>query len=117
LIRFRIFEEDQQLSLGGYQGDRAVLKRAGDGIISRIHDRVSNATTGAAHSSLHSTISVPEGILEYENNGPTYRLKEVMGAGEQAQKFILQHRLFRSDRIGAVVDKKMLMLSYPSRWR
>ena len=29
----------------------------------------------------------------------------------------MQHRLFRSDRTGEIIDRKMLMLSYPSRWR
>jgi len=29
----------------------------------------------------------------------------------------LQHRLYRSHKTGAIFDKKMLMLSYPSRWK
>jgi hypothetical protein len=37
-------------------------------------------TVGATHSSLHSTISVLEGILEYEKNGYTYRLSELAKA-------------------------------------
>ena len=35
----------------------------------------SNAQKGAVHSSMHSTISVLEGILEYANNGYKYRLE------------------------------------------
>ena len=27
------------------------------------------------------------------------------------------HRLYRSDRTGEVIDKRFLMLSYPSRWK
>ncbi|KPJ88326.1 MAG: hypothetical protein AMJ53_16990 [Gammaproteobacteria bacterium SG8_11] len=69
------------------------------------------------HSSMHTTISVLEGILEYVKNGYRYRLGELQDAGEQARAFLLQHRLFRSDRTGDVIDKKWLMLSYPSRWR
>ncbi len=72
---------------------------------------------GAVHSSLHSTLSVAEGILEYYNNGYTYRIDELKKAEQSAIEFILQHRLFRSDRTGEIIDKKMLMLSYPSRWR
>ncbi|MFC1509256.1 prenyltransferase/squalene oxidase repeat-containing protein [Candidatus Omnitrophota bacterium] len=71
---------------------------------------------GAVHSSLHSTISVLEGILEYMKGGYTYRLPELLSAGEESREFILRHRLFRSDRTGDIIDKKMLMLSYPSRW-
>jgi len=72
---------------------------------------------GATHSSVHSTISVLEGILEYVKNGNGYRLKELQESADNARTFLLQHRLFRSDRTGKIIDKKMLMLSYPSRWR
>lgn len=74
-------------------------------------------TKGAVHSSLHTTISVAEGILEYEKNGYRYRLGELQEAAEKSREFVLQHRLFRSDRTEKVIDKKMLMLSYPSRWK
>ena len=72
---------------------------------------------GAIHSSMHSTISVIEGILEYAKNGYGYRLEELEEAEDRSRTFLLQHRLFRSDRTGYIIDKKMLMLSYPSRWR
>lgn len=72
---------------------------------------------GAVHSSMHTTISVVEGILEYELNGCTYRLDELLAAELASREFLLQHRLFRSHRTGEVIDKKFLMLSYPSRWR
>lgn len=71
---------------------------------------------GAVHSSLHSTISVLEGILEYGANGYDYRRAELEELAAQAREFILKHRLFRSDRTGEIIDKRMLMLSYPSRW-
>ena len=74
-------------------------------------------TKGATHSSLHSTISVIEGILEYTQNGYGYRLDELQESEVESREFLLQHRLFRSDRTGDIIDKKMLMLSYPSRWR
>ncbi len=72
---------------------------------------------GAVHSSMHSTLSVIEGILEYAKNGYTYRLEDLQSAEEQSRAFILQHELFRSDHTGNIIDKKMLMLSYPSRWK
>ena len=72
---------------------------------------------GAVHSSMHTTISVIEGILEYAKNGYTYRLEALQEAEYKSREFLLQHRLFRSDRTGNIIDKKMLMLSYPSRWR
>jgi len=72
---------------------------------------------GAIHSSVHSTISVLEGILEYAKNGYRYRLQELQQAADKSRTFLLQHRLFRSDRTGNIIDKKMLMLSFPSRWK
>lgn len=71
---------------------------------------------GAVHSSLHSTISILEGIHEYFANGYSYRAAEFECIAQQAQEFILQHRLFRSDKTGEVILPKFLMLSYPSRW-
>ncbi len=71
---------------------------------------------GAVHSSLHTTITILEGILEYYKNGYKYRLKELLETAEKSQEFILQHQLFKSDRTGEIIDKRMTMLSYPSRW-
>ena len=73
--------------------------------------------SGARHSSLHTTLSILEGILEYICNGYTYRLEELKRAQAQSQEFILEHKLYKSSRTGEVIDKRFLMLSYPSRWR
>lgn len=72
---------------------------------------------GAIHSSLHSTISVIEGILEYTKNGYKYRLSELQEVENRSREFILEHRLFKSDKTGEIIDNRMLMLSYPTRWR
>lgn len=71
---------------------------------------------GARHSSLHSTISVLEGIHEFLANGYTYRAAELEAVARQAREFVLQHRLFRSDRTGEIINPRFLVLSYPSRW-
>ena len=71
---------------------------------------------GVVHSSLHSTISVLEGIGEYLVNGYTYRAAELDAITHQAREFVLQHRLFRSDRTGEIINPRFLLLSYPSRW-
>ncbi len=71
---------------------------------------------GAVHSSLHTTLSVAEGIREYVRNGYKYRTGELQTAEEECREFMLQHRLFKSDKTGEVIDRKMLMLSYPCRW-
>lgn len=71
---------------------------------------------GAVHSSLHTTLSILEGIHEYQSNGYTYRLAELQTIAHQSREFILQHRLFRSDHTGAIIKPQFLVLSFPSRW-
>jgi len=71
---------------------------------------------GAVHSSLHSTLSILEGFLEYAENDYQYRISEIERIEPLAREFILQHRLYRSDRSGEIIDKRMLLLSYPTRW-
>ncbi len=73
--------------------------------------------SGATHSSLHSTLSVLEGLLEYQKRGTTYRHREISSARKSAEAFILLHQLFLSDRTGEIINKDFLRLSYPSRWR
>jgi hypothetical protein len=91
--------------------DYLIQNQMGDGGFNCLSNR-----TGAVHSSLHSTISVLEGMREYKKNGYTYRLAELEGISEQSIEFILQHRLFKSDKTGEVIDRRMLLLSFPSRW-
>ncbi len=72
--------------------------------------------SGAVHSSMHTTISMLEGIQAYEQYGYSYRLDELQKTAEGSREFLLQHKLFRSDHTGEIIDKRYLMLSYPSRW-
>jgi hypothetical protein len=72
---------------------------------------------GAKHSSLHSTLSILEGITEYENNGFKYRLDELLKAKQSSIEFILTHKLYISDRTGEIINKDFLKLSFPGRWR
>lgn len=72
---------------------------------------------GAVHSSLHSTISILEGLNMYKVSGYMYKVKEIPTIEEESREFILQHKLYRSDNTNKIIDKRMLMLSYPSRWR
>lgn len=69
------------------------------------------------HSSLHSTLSVLEGIQEYKANGYQYRLAELANIAEQSHEFILKHHLYKSDHTGKTISKAFLTLSYPSRWK
>lgn len=73
--------------------------------------------SGATHSSLHTTISVLEGLSEFQKAGHTYRSDNIRDAIESATEFILQHQLFMSDRTGRIIHKDFLKLTYPSRWK
>lgn len=71
---------------------------------------------GAVHSSLHTTLSVAEGILEYRKNGYSYRLREVNRAESECREFMLMHRLYKSDKTGNIIKSDFLKLYYPGRW-
>lgn len=73
--------------------------------------------SGARHSSMHSTISVLEGIREYIVAGYAFRAEELNRIEGEAQEFLLRHRLFKSDHTGAVIHPSFLKLVYPPRWR
>ncbi len=70
-----------------------------------------------SHSSMHSTISVLEGITEYTKHGYQYRTDELEAVRQASVGFLLQHKLFLSDRTGRVIKKDFLRLPYPSRWK
>lgn len=73
--------------------------------------------SGAHHSSMHSTLSVLEGIEEYARQGYRHRVGELLSAAEEGRDFLLRHRLFKSDRTGEVIRNDFLQLSYPPRWK
>lgn len=72
---------------------------------------------GAVHSSVHTTISVLEGFQEYLDNDYGYRRNEIERIADMAREFLLLHELYKSDKTGEVIDKRFLMLSFPSRYR
>ena len=73
--------------------------------------------SGAHHSSMHSTLSVLEGILAYQKAGHSYRLDELNAAAASSRAFLLKHHLFKSDRTGRIIHSDFLKMPYPSRWR
>jgi hypothetical protein len=77
---------------------------------------------GATHSSLHTTISVLEGLWQYEKMSSAAEsqqsfTRKVREAQAKGREFLLQHRLFRSHRTGEIIDPRMTRLSFPPRWR
>jgi len=70
---------------------------------------------GATHSSVHTTISVLEGLRQYELHRP-YKGRQVRAAQRRGREFLLLHRLFRSHRTGAVIKPVFTRFSFPPRW-
>jgi hypothetical protein len=104
-----------------FQTEEQELESLVDSILSELMpDGGFNCRTtrsGATHSSLHTTLSVLEGLLEFQKAGYTYRLKEIQSAQKSAEEFVLVHQLFLSDRTGKIIRKDFLKLAYPSRWK
>ena len=73
--------------------------------------------SGATHSSLHTTLSVLEGIIEFIKAGHKYRLNDIQHARKSAEEFVLLHRLFLSDRTGEIIKNEFLKMPYPCRWK
>lgn len=71
---------------------------------------------GATHSSFHTTISVLEGLFEYESLFPEIK-KTIKKVRERGHEFLLTHRLYKSHRTGEIFDAKMTTMPFPPRWR
>ena len=71
---------------------------------------------GATHSSVHTSVSVIEGVTEYLRRGHPYRADELGAAAATSVEFLLRHRLFRSERTGEPIDPEFLRLHHPARW-
>jgi hypothetical protein len=70
----------------------------------------------ATHSSVHTTVSVIEGVTEYLREGHQYRSEELGAAASTSVEFLLRHWLFRSEHTGEPMDPEFVRLHHPARW-
>ena len=68
-------------------------------------------------SSLHTTISVLEGIEMYVQKGYQYQKSQLLTIREKAHEFMLLKDLFRSRRTKQVIHQDMMKFHYPHRWK
>jgi hypothetical protein len=68
---------------------------------------------GSTHGSFHTSITVLEALEAYERGGGAVPVGPAMAAGRQ---FFLDHRLYRSHRTGAVVDRTLCRFPFPPQW-
>ncbi len=71
--------------------------------------------SGATHASVHTTISVLEGLRLYELLRG-HNLREVRTAQRRGREFLLVHRLFRSHRTGKIIKPVFTRFAFPPRW-
>jgi len=70
---------------------------------------------GAKHSSLHTTISVLEGLREYEKMH-LEPCQKCVDARLKAHEFLLEHKLYKSDKTGNVIKPQFTRITFPPRW-
>jgi len=70
---------------------------------------------GATHASVHTTISVLEGLRQYELHRGR-KAREVRAAQKRGREFLMEHRLFRSHRTGEIIKPVFIRFSFPPRW-
>jgi hypothetical protein len=69
------------------------------------------------HSSFHTTFNVLDGLRQWLEIFPEHPLRnDVLGAEKEALAFVLEHRLFKSDKTGETIHHNFTLLSYPHRW-
>jgi hypothetical protein len=72
---------------------------------------------GATHASVHTTISVLEGLRHHERfRARDGRKLAIQAAQARAREFLLVHRFFRSHRTGEVIKPVFMLFAFPPRW-
>jgi hypothetical protein len=72
---------------------------------------------GATHASMHTTISVLEGLRLLELHlGGDADADTLRDAQRRGREFLLAHRLFRSHRTGNIIKSDFTRFVFPPRW-
>ena len=103
------------LALGSYFLDDAREMPQPETLLERQRDDGGwNCQVTSDRSSFHTTISVLEGLLEYERAvGDNPTLAE---ARTNAHEYFLERRLMYSLRTGELIKPRWLLMSFPPRW-
>lgn len=68
------------------------------------------------HSSFHTTLNVLDGMREYIEADAGPAVAALRKAETAALELLLEHRLFRSDKTGAIIKPAFAEISFPHRW-
>lgn len=72
---------------------------------------------GARHGSLHTTISVLEGITAYLRAGYRYEAGRLLAAKRGGAAFILKHELYKRSTTGETIKDDFFKFAFPVRWK
>ncbi|HUG09043.1 MAG TPA: hypothetical protein VMP13_09150 [Acidimicrobiia bacterium] len=103
------------VALGAYFGQNV------DGIVERLlGEQLADggwnceAERGSTRSSFNTTISVLEGLLEYEGTDGAH--PSVAATRLRGQEYLLERRMLRRLSTGEVIDPAWTQFSFPTRW-
>lgn len=68
------------------------------------------------HSSMHTTLSVLEGLHLLHTNFPKHR-KLIASLRAPAHQFLLDHELYKSHHTGEIAHKDFVEITFPPRWK
>ena len=68
-------------------------------------------------SSVHTTLSVLEGLSEYVKNNYSYRFQEVINAVTKGIECLLSRNLYQQKTSGEPIHSSMIEAHYPFRWK
>jgi hypothetical protein len=71
----------------------------------------------AVHSSLHTTISVLEGLTRYLSAGYANETERIRKAIARGIEFILRHKLYKSETTGEMIKDEFFKYTFPIRWK
>ncbi|KAH8658394.1 hypothetical protein BX600DRAFT_514886 [Xylariales sp. PMI_506] len=78
------------------------------------------AENGSVRSSVHTTICVLQGLLEYERASPGFvhlaDIQRVRAARKRGEEYLLERSLFRRKSNNEVIDPALLKLAFPTWW-
>lgn len=104
------------LALAAYFGADEESDQVVDWLLSeQLEDGGWNCATvrGSKRSSFNTTISVLEGLLEYEQ---ARGIDSLSHARQRAHQYLLERQMFRSLSTGEIVSPRFRLFSFPPRW-
>lgn len=68
------------------------------------------------HSSFHTTLNVLDGVRDALDFRPGDYASALLRAEQSALELLLEHKLYRSDKTGKIINPKFTLFAYPHYW-